>query len=264
MIRNILPIVLLAALALPIHAAPWELVWSDEFDQPGPPDPAKWGYEEGLVRNREAQYYTKARPENARIENGHLLIQAVKEEFKNAHYTSASLHTWEKASWTYGRIEVRAKLPQGRGVWPAIWTLGTNRRQAGWPACGEIDIMEFVGFEPNIVHVNVHTRDLNHTKGNNKGDRLEVSPPPFEQFHVYAVEWFEDHMDFFYDDNKFFTFQKEPGGVGTWPFDQPQYLILNLAIGGAWGGREGIDDSIFPVTYAIDYVRVYKWGKEKE
>jgi beta-glucanase (GH16 family) len=255
---------LLCALALPLQAGEWTLVWSDEFNQDGAPDSAKWDYEVGFIRNGEAQYYTRARPENARVENGRLVITARKEKFRDAEYTSASLHTWGKAEWTYGRIEVRAKLPQGKGVWPAIWTLGTNRREVGWPTCGEIDIMEFVGFDPNTVHVNVHTRDLNHNKGNNKGDRLTVTPPPFEDFHVYAVEWFEDHMDFYFDGNQFFTFEKEPGGIGTWPFDKPQYLILNLAIGGTWGGREGIDDSIFPQRYEIDYVRVYQQEKNTE
>ncbi|MDI9384441.1 MAG: glycoside hydrolase family 16 protein [Verrucomicrobiota bacterium] len=261
--RFLAPMILSTLFALPLHAADWQLVWSDEFDRPGLANPEKWNYEEGFIRNREAQYYTKARLENAEVEDGRLVIQAIKEDFKTAKYTSASLHTWGKAAWTYGRIEVRAKLPQGRGVWPAIWTLGTNRREVGWPACGEIDIMEFVGFDPNTVHVNVHTRDLNHNKGNNRGAKHKVERPPFEDFHVYALEWFEDRMEFYFDETKIFTFTKEPGGEGTWPFDKPQYLILNLAIGGAWGGQQGIDDTIFPQRYEIDYVRVYQENPKK-
>ena len=257
-------------------ATDWKLVWSDEFDKPGLPDPAKWGYEVGFIRNNEAQYYTRERKENARVEDGYLVIEARKEKTKNeayrpeggegrrrgrgsefAEYTSASLLTKGKAEWTYGRIEVRAKLPSGRGTWPAIWTLGTNINQVGWPTCGEIDIMEFVGYEPGVVHANIHTGDYNHVKGTGKGNKISV-PDASEQFHVYVVEWYPDRLDFFLDDKKYFTFRKESDRVGVWPFNQPQYLILNLAIGGAWGGQKGIDDTIFPQRYLIDYVRVYQ------
>lgn len=265
---------LLAASSLP--AEDWKLIWSDEFDKPGLPDPAKWGYEVGFIRNNEAQYYTRERRENARVEDGYLVIEARKEKTKNeayraegtegrrrgrgsefAEYTSASLLTKGKAEWTYGRIEVRAKLPSGRGTWPAIWTLGTNISQVGWPTCGEIDIMEFVGYEPGVVHANIHTGDYNHVKGTGKGNKISV-PDASEQFHVYVVEWYPDRLDFFLDDKKYFTFRKESDRVGVWPFNQPQYLILNLAIGGAWGGQKGIDDTIFPQRYLIDYVRVYQ------
>lgn len=256
------------------YASDWKLVWSDEFDKPGLPDPSKWNYETGFIRNNEQQYYTRERLENARVENGNLIIEARKERFKNAayqpntngvsrgrsgreyaDYTSASLITRGKASWTYGRIEVRAKLPSGRGTWPAIWTLGTDR-QAGWPACGEIDIMEFVGFDPHAVHAHVHTRKYNHVRKTDKGASLELADAS-TTFHVYAVEWEPDHMDFFIDDRKYFTYRNEGTGADAWPFDKDQYLILNLAIGGAWGGAKGIDDSVFPQRYYIDYVRVY-------
>ncbi|MDR3246305.1 MAG: glycoside hydrolase family 16 protein, partial [Prevotellaceae bacterium] len=126
----------------------WELIWSDEFNYSGLPNSRKWNYEEGFVRNREAQYYTKARLENAKVENGELVITARKEAYDAASYTSASINTRGKFEFQGGRIEVRAKLPEGRGVWPAIWTLGTNINKVGWPVCGEIDIMEFVGYEP--------------------------------------------------------------------------------------------------------------------
>lgn len=238
-------------------AGAWKLVWSDEFDREGRPDAAKWTYEEGFVRNREKQFYTKDRPENARVENGHLIIEARKESFGKAEYTSASLTTRGKASWTRGRIEVRAKLPTGRGTWPAIWMLGTDRTLGGWPACGEIDIMEYVGFNPETIHANVHTKKYNHTKGNNKGDKIQVAKP-WEDFHTYAVEWFPDRLDFFVDGKKYFSYANEQSGPEAWPFDQPEYLILNTAIGGSWGGQQGIDDSIFPQQFAIDYVRIYQ------
>ena len=267
---------LLLILAVPASAPQWKLVWSDEFDKPGLPDPAKWGYESGFIRNNEQQFYTRERKENARVEGGMLIIEARKERFRTpdlnlaandqkrgarsrefAEYTSASLTTRGKVSWTYGRIEVRAKLPSGRGTWPAIWTLGTNSRQVGWPACGEIDIMEFVGLEPGIIHANIHTRKYNHFQKNGKGSQITIADAS-EAFHVYALEWDAGRLDFFVDDHKYFTYRNEGSGPDAWPFDHDQYLILNLAIGGAWGGANGIDDNNFPQRYYIDYVRVYQ------
>lgn len=252
-------LLLLAQPSAPSSATPpgWELVWSDEFDRDGLPDPEKWNYEEGFIRNQEKQYYTKARRENARVEGGHLVIEGRKEPYQNASYTSASLITKGKAEWTYGRFEIRAKLPTGRGTWPAIWMLGTNIGEVGWPTCGEIDIMENVGFDPNTIHANVHTRAYNHVRQTNKGDKITVASPS-EQFHVYAVEWTPERIDFFVDDQNYFRFANEGTGRDTWPFDKPHYLILNLAIGGTWGGRQGIDDEAFPHRYEIDYVRVYR------
>ncbi len=238
----------------------WDLVWADEFDGEGLPDPKKWRYEVGYIRNNELQYYTEERKENARLEDGHLIIEAHKDDAVPEaiyRYTSASLHTHETATWTYGRIEVRAKVPQGTGTWPAIWTLGTNIDEVGWPDCGEIDIMEHVGFQPGVVHGNVHTQAYNHVLGTNKGSSLYISKV-YADFHIYAVEWFEDHIDFFVDDTHYFHFENENTGWKTWPFDKPQYLILNLAIGGTWGGQSGLDEDMFPVRYVIDYVRVFK------
>jgi len=235
----------------------WELVWSDEFDDEGLPDQSKWGYEVGFIRNREKQYYTKARLENARVENGTLIIESRKEKYKKGDYTSASLCTRHKAHWLYGRIEVRAKLPTGRGMWPAIWMLGINRSKVRWPACGEIDIMENVGFDPDMIHANVHTKAYNHVKKTNKGSKIKAEKP-YERYHVYAIEWYADRIDFFLDNQKYFTFTNEGTGNDVWPFDKPHYLILNAAVGGSWGGRKGIDDTIFPQQYTIDYVRVYK------
>ena len=143
------------------RAGEWELVWSDEFNYKGLPDKTKWDYEEGFVRNNESQYYTRARPENASVEGGVLIIECRKERFQPENhppvaYTAASLTTLNKESWQYGRIEVRAKLPHGKGVWPAIWMLGTNISEVGWPACGEIDIMEFIGKEPGNIYGTLH------------------------------------------------------------------------------------------------------------
>jgi len=233
----------------------WQLVWHDEFDQPGLPDPAKWDYEVGRVRNHEAQYYTRARRENARIENGTLVIEARKEPFEGADYTSASLTS--RAAWTYGRIEMRAKLPTGRGTWPAFWTLGRDIDGVGWPRCGEIDIMENVGFDPDRIHANVHSASPDGKKRADKGSSL-VAERPWEGFHVYAVEWGPEKIDFFYDDRKYFTYNKSDRDPETWAYDKPHYLILNLAIGGDWGGQRGIDSGIFPQRYLVDYARVYQ------
>lgn len=236
----------------------WKLVWEDNFDKDGFPDEKIWGYEVGYIRNNEEQYYTEKRLENARVENGFLVIEARKDNWQNHPITSASLHTYGKKSILYGRVEVRAKLPTGRGTWPAIWMLGENvHNGTGWPACGEIDIMENVGFDPGVIHANTHTRAYNHVKGTNKGNKITVEKP-WEDFHVYALEWFEDHMDFYVDDKKYFTFENEKTGNDVWPFDKPHYLIINLAIGGGWGGQKGVDESIFPQQYYIDYVRVYR------
>jgi len=239
----------------------WELVWADEFNNEGPADQTKWDYEAGFIRNRERQYYTNARIENARAENGALIIESRKEKYENGEYTSASLHTWHKAEWLYGRIEVRAKLPTGKGMWPAIWMLGTNRDKVGWPACGEIDIMENVGFDPDTICANIHTKAYNHVRGTGKGSKIKAEKP-YEQYHVYAIEWCEDRIDFFLDDQKYFTFENEGKGNDVWPYDKPHYLILNAAIGGSWGAQKGIDDAIFPQKYFIDYVRVFKETKK--
>jgi beta-glucanase (GH16 family) len=251
----------------------WKLVWSDEFDTAGRPDPTRWTNETGFIRNREQQYYTAGRSENSRVESGRLIIEARKERFPNARhtpgstnwqradhaeYTSASLTTRGRAEWRRGRVEVRAKLPRGRGVWPAIWMLGVDREREGWPRCGEIDIMEYVGFDPHVIHANIHTAKYNHVRGTGKGSRLGVEAP-FDGLHIYALEWHSDRLDFFVDEKKYFTYAKEKDAKeDAWPFDQPCYLILNLAIGGAWGGQRGIDETIFPQRFEIDYVRVYQ------
>lgn len=238
----------------------WQLLWNDEFEYEGLPDESKWNYEQGRIRNNEEQYYTRAREENARVDGEHLVITSRFESFQGASFTSASVTTSGRAAWTYGRIEVRAQLPGGRGMWPAIWMLGTNIREVGWPTCGEIDIMEYVGFNPNTIYANIHTRAFNHSIGTGKGSSLRVQQPlPAEGFHVYAVEWLEDRLDFYVDDIRYFSYVKQENyGNDEWPFDKPHYLILNAAVGGSWGGQQGIDVSIFPTEYRIDYVRVYE------
>jgi beta-glucanase (GH16 family) len=232
----------------------WQLVFSDEFDTPGTPDPSKWGYELGYIRNNELQFYT-SRPANVRAEGGTLVIEGRKEPFQGYGYTSASINTLGRFEFLYGRVEVRAQLPTGNGAWPAIWMLGVNRLQVGWPTCGEIDIMEYVGFDPNRVHGTVHT--ALYSRGAHKTSSISVANP-WEGFHVYAMEWYPDRIEIFLDGQRYFTFRNEGTGNATWPFDKPQYLLLNLAIGGSWGGQRGIDDSRFPHRYLIDYVRIYQ------
>lgn len=236
----------------------WKLVWEDTFDKTGLPDPAIWGYEEGFVRNREAQYYTKNRLENGRIENGNLVIEARKDNWKDHEITSASLNTYGKKSMLYGKIEVRAKLPTGVGTWPAIWMLGDAMNEGvGWPACGEIDIMENVGYNPDIIHANVHTKKYNHSIGTGKGDKITIKDS-YKNYHTYTLEWYEDRMEFFVDNKRFFIFENENAGNDVWPFNKPHYLILNLAIGGAWGGQQGIAEDLLPQKYYIDFVKVYE------
>ncbi|HEY5042321.1 MAG TPA: glycoside hydrolase family 16 protein [Verrucomicrobiae bacterium] len=242
-----------------VAAEDWKLVWSDEFNYTGLPDTNKWGYEEGFVRNHETQYYTLARLENARVEDGHLVIECRKEHFTPpdhapVDYTSASLITLHQESWRYGRIEVRAKLPSGQGVWPAIWMLGTNITQVGWPRCGEIDIMEFIGKDPGGIHGTLHyAMDGKHQSD---GGTLETNLPS-AGYHVYAVEWTPERIDFYYDATKYHSVLLDKAGTGAAnPFRQPQYLILNFAIGGEWGGP--IDDMVLPQKFLIDYVRVYQ------
>lgn len=235
------------------------LVWNDEFDGTGQPSPEKWGYEYGFVRNREAQFYTREREKNVFQKDGVLTIRSFREPFEEngqkADYTSGSITTEGHAGWKYGRIEVSAKLPKGRGVWPAIWMLGTNRKDIGWPKCGEIDIMEYVGYKPTQIHATVHAPyEGKHTS---KGSYIRLEGVE-DRFAVYAVEWTEEKMDFFVDDQLYFTYRRGDRPVDPWPFDKPHYLILNTAIGGAWGGVYGIDDSIFPCDFVIDYVRVYQ------
>jgi hypothetical protein len=241
----------------PVGPPGWTLVWSDEFNTAGAPDTSKWGYEEGYIRNAELQYYTSERLENARVEAGNLVIECRRDYFEDHEITSASLTTAGKRHFLYGRIEVKAKLPTGLGTWPAIWMLGTNIGDVGWPTCGEIDIMENVGSNPQTIYGTVHTQAYNHAIGTAVGGNIELAAP-WDNYHVYAIEWFPDHIDFFVDDDKYFSFADEGSGNTTWPFDKEHYLLLNFAFGGGWGGANGVDKELLPLTYHIDYVRFYQ------
>ncbi|MCL6524836.1 MAG: glycoside hydrolase family 16 protein [Thermoflavifilum sp.] len=247
--------------------AHYRLVWHDEFDYQGLPDSLKWNYEVGYIRNHEWQYYTHARWENAHVDSGMLIIEARRDSamINGAirPITSASLTTYGKASWTYGRIEIRAQLPAGRGTWPAIWMLGNDIHVVGWPACGEIDIMEHVGFDPGKIHGSIHTAAYNWPHNTQKTAVINV-PDCMNQFHVYAIEWTPEQIDFYVDSTKYLTFKNEHKTEAEWPFDKPCYLILNIAIGGDWGGQHGVDPQIFPATMKIDYVRVYQREKEAD
>lgn len=231
------------------------LVWSDEFDYKGLPDEKKWNFEIGKWRaNNEPEYYTK-NPQNVNVDKGKLTITCRIENIEGENrYTSARINTKGKYEFTYGRAEARMKLPHGRGVWPAFWTLGSSGR---WPACGEIDIMEFWGRNPNTIAANVHTGDYNHTKGTGRGGKITVKDPS-RGFHIYALEWFPDHMDFYFDKTLFYTCKSKGEGPGEWPFNSPEYLILNFALSVGSKEKPDIDDSIFPQDFIIDYVRVYE------
>jgi beta-glucanase (GH16 family) len=238
-----------------------KLIWSDEFNYTGYPDTAKWSYDtDGNSYgwgNNEKQYYTKADKRNAWVENGILTITALKDSMGGKPYTSARLRTIGKGDWLYGRFEIRAKNPTGKGTWPAIWMLPTDWAYGRWPASGEIDIMENVGYEPDTIVGSAHTKKYNHTIGTQKNARI-YCPTSYTDFHVYALEWEASEYRLYVDDVHYFTFKNEGSGFEVWPFDKRYHLILNLAIGGNWGGAKGIDESLFPQKFEVDYVRVYK------
>lgn len=236
------------------------LIWSDEFDGSSV-DLNNWTFEEGTGDNgwgnNELQYYTKG--DNAHLEDGKLIITAKKinDNKERGSYTSTRMISWGKKEFKYGRIEVRAKLPSGTGIWPAIWMLGTNLGSAGWPACGEIDIMEYVGYQPNVVHSTVHTTAGSGANGNGSSMTL---PTCEEEFHIYGLVWTSTALTFYVDtpDNILHIYNPAIKTDENWPFNKAQFFILNVAVGGDWGGAQGIDNTIFPQTMEIDYVRVYE------
>lgn len=239
------------------------LIWSDEFDIDGPPDSTRWGFDlgDGCPEvcgwgNNELQYYTN-NPKNVRLENGHLILEAIKENYEGKEYTSARLVSKNKGDWKYGYIEARAKLPKGTGTWPAIWMLPTEWEYGGWPASGEIDIMEHVGYNQGVVHGTVHTKAFNHSIGTHKGDSVALVDV-HDTFHLYAIDWSPEQIDFLIDGEVYNTFINEKTGYEAWPFDKPFHLLLNIAVGGNWGGAKGVDTTIWPQQMQIDYVRVYK------
>ena len=253
----------------------YELLWADEFEVDGAPDPEQWNILLWDARrvNDEDQTYTDFN-RNVRVENGRLIIEAHREKYNNAEYTSARLTSEGHGDLLYGRIEVRAKLPIGQGTWPAIWLYPTDDRRyadenctlqpweeicPGWPNSGEIDIMEHVGHDPGVVHSTIHTKAYYWINGLQRSGTVQVDDPG-QDFHTYAINWHPNRLDVFIDDSLFFTYLKEPDADWqTWPFDHPYHVILNLAIGGWWGrGDVGIDDTMFPQRLEIDYVRVYQ------
>lgn len=233
---------------------PWTLVWSDDFSRPGAVNSNKWTFATGNdgFGNHELQAYTR-RLTNARVEDGHLVIEARKEHVMGRDYSSARL--FSVGHWTYGRFEVRAKLPRGRGTWPAIWMLPADCDE--WPDCGEIDIMEHVGYDEGVVHGSFHTKNFNWPAGT-QITATRFVPDVTDDFHVYALEWSDGEASMFVDSVKYITFKNPRTNAGDWPFDKDFFLILNIAVGGFWGGAQGIDDSIFPQKMLVDYVRVYQ------
>jgi len=258
----------------------WELVWSDEFDGKEL-DAAKWSPNVWPPRkvNDEDQAYT-AREKNLRVEDGHLVIEAHKEDYEGASYTSGRVHTDGKGDFLYGRFEVRAKLPAGQGSWPAIWMLPSDPYRYAttceegedwqgsttcdaWPNSGEIDIMEHVGYQMGHIHGTVHNEAYYWLKWEQRKGRILIDAVD-EDFHVYALDWTPERIDAYVDDSHYFTYVNENSGWQAWPYDQPFHLILNIAVGGAWGRAGGaIDDDIFPLQMEVDYARVYQLAGEE-
>ena len=242
----------------------YDLVWSDEFDG-DELNTDDWTYEIGMGQwgwgNNELQSYTNG--DNATVKDGILTIELRKEKGENGgdKYTSTRIKTANSHCWKYGKIEMSAKLPSGKGTWPAFWMMPKESAYGGWPDSGEIDIMEFVGYTPGIIYNTIHCDAFNGADGTQKGfgSRIEDCS---EAFHTYAVEWLPDKMIFTVDGEETFTYDPnefaKPAGKSQWPYDKEFYIILNFAWGGNWGGARGTDDSVLPQTYQIDYVRVYQ------
>ncbi|MGN6818199.1 MAG: glycoside hydrolase family 16 protein [Sphingomonas sp.] len=238
--------------------------WADEFDGPGI-DLAKWRYDTGRNKlgwfNHEKQYYGGGRVENERIARGSLILEAHKErlsaqpDWGGQAYSSGKLISRQMLG--YGFYEIRAKLPCARGMWPAIWLLPDS---GNWPDQGEIDIMEMVGWQPNVVHATLHSGLFNHARGTQRGAEKTV-PTSCSAFHRYQLDWRPQAITIGVDGRAYMRVANDrPGGRGAWPFDRPYQLILNLAVGGDWGGAKGIDDSALPQRMTIDYVRYWRAG----
>ena len=263
-LRVLLAIILTVSLASANGADnSWRLVWSDEFDGTRL-DYTKWAVEENAHGggNGEEQFFVD-RPENVRVENGNLVLEARKEQFESSgqlrQYTSGRIRTKHRADWKYGRIEVRAKLPTGRGLWPAIWMLPTQEHYGGWAASGEIDIMELIGHEPNTVHGTLHYGSK-WPHNVHTGKPFVLSSGTFaDDFHVFALEWEQGAIRWSVDGALYQT-QTEwrtDGGPFPAPFDQPFYLILNVSVGGQWPGPPDAK-TVFPQRMLVDYIRVYQ------
>ncbi|WP_430815117.1 family 16 glycosylhydrolase [Carboxylicivirga sp. RSCT41] len=242
----------------------YEMVWEENFDG-NSLNPDNWTYEVNGSGggNQELQYYTD-RTDNLRVEDGLLTIEARKEEYSGKQYTSARIVSKNKKDFTYGKVEVRLKVPKGRGTWPAFWMLGYG----GWPQAGEIDIMEHVGYDPNTFHCALHTANKNGMNGQNMHGSQSLDEPAADNWHIITMEWVEkefmgyDRIHIYVDGVKTKTFGEtaQLQDSGDWPFNDPFYFIINLAIGGTWGGAHGVDDSMFenPVLFQVDYIKVYQ------
>jgi beta-glucanase (GH16 family) len=243
----------------------WTLVWSDEFNGPNgsPVDRSKWVPEAGGDGwgNHELEYYTD-RIENASIHDGNLVVKAISEKYTGPdgvtrNYTSTRLKTLGKFSQTYGRFEARIKIPYGQGMWPAFWMLGDDIEKVGWPACGEVDIMENIGKEPAIIHGSIHGPGYIGDTGIEAPYKLPAKRFA-DDFHIFAVEWDADSVSFYVDQNLYVRRTRadlQPGW--KWVFDKPFFLILNLAVGGDWPGNPD-SSTVFPQSMLVDYVRVYQ------
>jgi len=232
------------------------LIFSDEFDTDGSPDSTKWGYDLGNGSdgwgNNELEYYTK-RSDNVTVSGGFLKITAKKEDYQGFRYTSTRMLTQGKFDFTYGRVEVRAKLPIGGGTWPAIWMLGSSISTDGWPAAGEIDIMEHIGNEQGKIHSSIHTRS---SFGNTVNTMSKMVSDVSTAFHIYGVKWTQNAIEFSIDDEVYYTYNPSTKNTSTWPFYANQFIILNVAMGGNFGGN--VDSNFTQSTMEIDYVRVYQ------
>jgi beta-glucanase (GH16 family) len=233
----------------------WNLVWQDEFDG-DTLDLTKWKPEIGGHGwgNNELEYYTN-RPENARLENGQLIIEARQEDYLGRKYTSARLKTEGLGEWQYGRVEARLKIPRGQGIWPAFWMLGNNISRIGWPNSGEIDILENIGREPKTIHGTVH--GPGYSGGNGVGGPHSLSEGEFaDDFHVYAIEWETEEIRWYMDDTRYFRII--PSMLpGKWVYDHPFFIIMNVAVGGGWPGNPD-KTTVFPQQMIAEYVRVYE------
>ena len=232
--------------------------WADEFDYTGLPETSKWDYDLGGSGwgNNEKQFYTNSLS-NASVADGKLTITAKKESMNGMAYTSTRLVSRNKMDALYGRFEIKAKLPSGRGTWPAIWMLPTDRVYGDWPKSGEIDIMEHVGYDQNTVHFSTHT-EAYYFKINTQKTSKKLIPDASTAFHIYRVDWTPYAVRGYFDNILVFEFVNEGTGYKVWPFDKRFHLLLNVAVGGDWGGAQGIDDTIFPQKLEVDYVKYFK------
>lgn len=246
-----------------MHLSDYHLVWSEEFDYEGQPNPEKWNYDVGNHQwaNRELQAYTD-RENNVSVKDGKLVIRALKEKDGDRQYTSARMTTYDRQSWQYGYFEIRAKLPSGRGSWPALWFLPDDIRQGvRWPLCGEIDMMEHTVVNKDVLVYSLHSLKHNHTRNDVVQYSTSVRHPGVcEEFHVYGMEWTADYVEYFLDGESVCKYRKtddkEDQTELAWPYDKPYYLIMNIAVGGMMGGP--VTDEDLPFIMEVDYVRVYQ------